>query len=69
MLFRSPAAFFAGADTNKDGAISTAEWEAAGRKPEGFARMDADKDGKVSQAEMDAAVAQMKARRARTARL
>ena len=64
-----PAAFFAGADTNKDGAISTAEWEAAGRKPEGFARMDADKDGKVSQAEMDAAVAQMKARRAGTARL
>lgn len=49
-----PAAFFATADTNKDGAISLAEWTGAGR-PEGFfARVDANGDGKVTQAEMAA---------------
>lgn len=60
----NPAAFFAKTDSDGDGSISPAEWEAAGRKPEGLARMDTDKDGKLSKAEMDAAAAEIAARRA-----
>ncbi len=58
-----PAAFFAGADSNKDGSLTSAEWQGAGRRAEGFARVDASADGKVSKAEFDAMVAQMQARR------
>jgi Ca2+-binding EF-hand superfamily protein len=59
-LFASPLLAQAGggmaaADTNKDGALSAAEWEAAGRKPEGFQRIDTNKDGKLTQAELMAA--------------
>lgn len=43
--------FFEGADTNGDGAISKAEWDAAGRPPQGFVMMDLNKDGKVTRAE------------------
>ena len=43
--------FFDATDTNKDGAISKAEWEAAGRRPEGFVMMDLNKDGKVTRLE------------------
>lgn len=48
--------FFDATDTNKDGAISQAEWTTAGRKPEGFATMDLNKDGKVTREEGRAAM-------------
>ena len=48
--------FFDATDTNRDGAISRAEWEAAGRRPEGFAMMDLNKDGKVTREEGRAAM-------------
>jgi Ca2+-binding EF-hand superfamily protein len=54
-----PGKFFDATDTNKDGALSKAEWEAAGRRPEGFAMMDSNKDGKVTKAEGQAAMQKM----------
>lgn len=48
--------FFDATDTDKDGAISRAEWLAAGRNPEGFALMDLNKDGKVTREEGRAAM-------------
>ena len=59
-----PGRFFDATDTNKDGAISKAEWDAAGRRPEGFAMMDADKDGKVTREEGRAAMQKMMQQRA-----
>lgn len=47
------------ADTNNDGAVSKAEFDAAGEKH--FAMMDADNDGQITQAERQAAHAKMKA--------
>jgi hypothetical protein len=54
-----PGKFFDATDTNRDGALSKAEWEAAGRRPEGFAMMDSNKDGKVTKAEGQAAMQKM----------
>ena len=54
-----PGKFFDATDTNKDGTLSKAEWEAAGRRPEGFAMMDTNKDGKVTKAEGQAAMQKM----------
>jgi len=54
-----PGKFFDSTDTNKDGALSKAEWEAAGRLPEGFQMMDTNKDGKVTRAEGQAAMQKM----------
>lgn len=54
-----PGKFFDATDTNKDGVLSKAEWEAAGRRPEGFAMMDTNKDGKVTKAEGQAAMQKM----------
>jgi hypothetical protein len=54
-----PGKFFDATDTNKDGVLSKAEWDAAGRKPEGFAMMDSNKDGKVTKAEGQAAMQKM----------
>jgi hypothetical protein len=48
-------------DTDGDGAVSKAEWTAAGRPAERFAMVDANKDGKVT-AEMEAAMAAMRQR-------
>ena len=59
-----PGKFFDSTDTNKDGAISRAEWDAAGRRPEGFAMMDSNKDGKVTKAEGQAAMQKMMQMRA-----
>jgi hypothetical protein len=59
-----PGKFFDATDTNKDGALSKAEWEAAGRRPEGFAMMDTNKDGKVTKAEGQAAMQKMMQMRA-----
>lgn len=59
-----PGKFFDSTDTNKDGAISRAEWDAAGRRPEGFAMMDSNKDGKVTKAEGQAAMQRMMQMRA-----
>lgn len=59
-----PGKFFDATDTNKDGAISKAEWEAAGRRPEGFAMMDSNKDGKVTREEGRAAMQKMMQMRA-----
>lgn len=54
-----PGKFFDATDTNKDGALSKAEWQASGRRPEGFAMMDANKDGKVTREEGRAAMQKM----------
>jgi hypothetical protein len=59
-----PGKFFDATDTNKDGVISKAEWEAGGRRPEGFAMMDSNKDGKVTKAEGQAAMQKMMQMRA-----
>jgi hypothetical protein len=48
---------FAAADTDHDGALSAAEWKAAGRRDRGFAMADADKDGKVTPEELRALMA------------
>lgn len=47
-------------DKDGDGAVSRAEWLAAGRPAERFDLVDADKDGKVTPAEMEAAIAAMR---------
>jgi hypothetical protein len=62
-----PGKFFDATDTNKDGALSKAEWEAAGRRPEGFAMMDGNRDGKVTKAEGQAAMQKMMQMRAQQA--
>ncbi len=48
--------FFVATDTDRDGALSQAEWTAAGRRPEGFAMMDLNRDGKVTREEARAAM-------------
>jgi Ca2+-binding EF-hand superfamily protein len=53
-------AAFAKVDTDKDGALSLAEWTAAGRRQRGFRMIDADKDGKLTPAELQAAMAKYK---------
>jgi len=54
-------------DTNRDGRISRAEWEAAGRNARGFTRADANHDGYVDREEYAAFVASLAAeRQART---
>jgi Ca2+-binding EF-hand superfamily protein len=50
---------FKAADANGDGAITLAEWTAAGRRERGFQRIDADKDGKVTLKELETAAAKM----------
>lgn len=55
-----PGKFFETADTDKDGSLSAAEWQAAGRRPEGFAMMDSNKDGKVTREEGRAAMMKMR---------
>ncbi len=50
-------------DKNADGGIDKAEWVAAGRKEERFAKADADGDGKVTLDELKAGMSKMKARR------
>jgi hypothetical protein len=47
-----PAAFFAKADTDKNGTLSLAEWEAAGRRERGFKLLDTDSSGSMTQAEL-----------------
>ena len=47
-------------DTDKDGAVSKAEWTAAGRPAERFDAVDANKDGKVTAEELDAAMKAMR---------
>lgn len=51
------AAMFAKADSDGDGALSAAEWKAAGRRDRGFAMADTDKDGKVTADELRALAA------------
>jgi hypothetical protein len=59
-----PGKFFDATDTNKDGSLSKAEWQAAGRRPEGFAMMDTNKDGKVTREEGQIAMKKMMEMRA-----
>ena len=53
--------YFAESDTDKDGYLTQAEWDASGRGPKRFLRVDADKDGKVSRAELHEATLAAKA--------
>lgn len=53
-------------DTNADGVVDKAEWVAAGRKEERFAKADADGDGKITLDELKTGMSKMKARRATT---
>ena len=50
-------AIFEQVDADHDGAISAAEWKAAGRKDRGFQMIDADHDGKITPDELRAAAA------------
>ncbi|WP_260928777.1 EF-hand domain-containing protein [Novosphingobium sp. 9] len=50
-------AMFDAADTNHDGKITLAEWQAAGRRERGFNYIDANHDGAITLAEMQAAMA------------
>ena len=47
-------------DKDGDGAVSKAEWIAAGRPAERFDKVDANKDGKITVAELKTAMAAMK---------
>ncbi|MBU1375556.1 MAG: EF-hand domain-containing protein [Alphaproteobacteria bacterium] len=58
----APADIIKSWDKDGDGAVSKAEWVAAGRPAERFDAVDANKDGKVTAAELEAAMAAMKAR-------
>jgi hypothetical protein len=58
----APAELIKRWDTDGDGAVSKAEWTAAGRPAERFDMVDANKDGKVTAAEMEAAMAAMRQR-------
>lgn len=58
----APADLVKAWDKDGDGAISKAEWTAAGRPAERFDAVDANKDGKVTAAELEAAMAAMRAR-------
>lgn len=53
--------YFAETDTDKDGFLSQAEWDASGRSPKRLARVDADKDGRVSREELRLATAAARA--------
>ncbi len=59
----SPAEIVVRWDTDKDGAVSKAEWVAAGRPAERFDLIDADKDGKITAAELEAAFKAMQQQR------
>jgi hypothetical protein len=48
-------------DKNADGGIDKAEWVAAGRKEERFAKADADGDGKITLDELKTGMSKMKA--------
>lgn len=50
-------------DKNADGVVDKAEWVAAGRKEERFAKVDTDGDGKITVDELKTAMSKMKARR------
>jgi hypothetical protein len=50
-------------DTNADGVVDKAEWEATGRPADRFAMLDADKDGKVTADELKTAFEKMRQRR------
>jgi Ca2+-binding EF-hand superfamily protein len=59
----SPANIIKAWDSDGDGAVSKAEWVAAGRPAERFDVVDADHDGKVTTAELEAAMAKMRPHR------
>ncbi len=56
----APADLVKGWDKDGDGAVSKAEWTAAGRPAERFDLVDANKDGRVTAAELEAAMAAMR---------
>ena len=58
----APADLIKNWDKDGDGAVSKAEWVAAGRPAERFDAIDANKDGKVTAAELEAAMAAMRQR-------
>lgn len=51
------AEVFRNMDTNHDGTISLAEWQAAGRRERGFKLIDTDHDGQITPTELRAAAA------------
>ncbi|MES2337182.1 MAG: hypothetical protein V4537_03685 [Pseudomonadota bacterium] len=55
--------YFTESDTDKDGYLSQAEWDASGRAPKRLLRVDTDKDGRVSRAELHEATIAARAAR------
>lgn len=53
-------------DSNKDGAISRAEWTAAGRRDRGFELFDGDSDGKLTIEEIRSGLSKLRARSGRS---
>jgi Ca2+-binding EF-hand superfamily protein len=50
-------ALFDRSDADRDGELTPAEWQAAGRTPQGFLMMDGDGNGRVTRAEAQAGMA------------
>ncbi len=59
----NPEEVFKRWDTNGDGAVDKAEWDATGRPADRFAMLDENKAGKVNIDEMKAAFEKMRQRR------
>lgn len=55
---------FQSIDRDRDGHISLAEWQAAGRQERGFRFMDANGDGRLTQDEFTAGLQRVQQRRA-----
>ncbi|MDZ4760361.1 MAG: hypothetical protein SGJ21_04755 [Alphaproteobacteria bacterium] len=59
-MLKDPQGSFKALDADANAEVSKAEWLAAGRRDQGFARFDANADGKLMMAEWEAAVEMMK---------
>ena len=63
MQMPAPEDIFKRWDSNGDGVVDKAEWDATGRPADRFAMIDANKDGKVALDELKGAFEKMRQRR------